>query len=98
MTRLTFLEDLTPGDGVALRTCGIGNGFLRFFIRLYGALNRGRRSNGLSFDHGVIVHRRRLGSFACGSGRRGRWLAQGLSPACLRQKKIEAQPVEKEVG
>ena len=25
-------------------------------------------------------------------------MAQGLSPACLRQKKIEAQPVEKEVG
>jgi hypothetical protein len=34
MARLTFLEDLTPRDGVALRACGIGNGFLWFFIRL----------------------------------------------------------------
>ena len=54
MARLTFLEDLTPGDGVALRARGIGNGLLRLLIRFCRALNWRRRSDGLSFDYGVI--------------------------------------------
>jgi hypothetical protein len=72
MTGLTFLEDLTPGVGVALQSCSGGN-WLRLLRKRRGP---GRRSwLGLRHDRCMILHRRRLGSFLdsfdCGGDRNG---------------------------